>query len=41
MGHLGVKETEDILVAHFFWPEMRRDMVQFVTRCTTCQNAKS
>jgi hypothetical protein len=33
--------TEDILVAHFFWPEMRRDMVQFVTRCTTCQNAKS
>jgi hypothetical protein len=37
MGHSGVKKTEDILAAHFFWPKMRRDMVRFVTRCTTCQ----
>jgi hypothetical protein len=27
MGHFGVKKTEDILVAHFFWPKMRRDVV--------------
>jgi hypothetical protein len=40
MGHFGVKK-EDILAAHFFWPKMRRDMVRFVARCTTCQKAKS
>jgi hypothetical protein len=40
-GHFGVKKTEDILAAHFFLPKMRRDVVQFVARCTTCQNAKS
>jgi hypothetical protein len=36
MGHFGVKKTEDILAAHFFWPKMRRDVVCFVARCTTC-----
>jgi hypothetical protein len=41
MGHFGVKKTEDILAAHFFWPKMRRGVVRFVARCTTCQRAKS
>jgi hypothetical protein len=26
MGYFGVKKTEDVLAAHFFWPKMRRDM---------------
>ena len=41
MGHFGDKKTVDILSTHFFWPQMRRDVKQFVARCTTCQNAKS
>jgi hypothetical protein len=41
MGHFSVKKTEDILAAHFFWPKMRRDVVQFVARCTTCQKPMS
>jgi hypothetical protein len=41
MGHFGIKKTEDILTTHFFWPKMRRDVVRFVARCTTCQKAKS
>ena len=41
MGHFGVKNTEDILATHFFWPKMRRDVERFVARCTTCQKAKS
>jgi hypothetical protein len=41
MGHFGVKKTKDILVAHFFWPRMWRDVERFVARCTTCQKAKS
>jgi hypothetical protein len=41
IGHFGVKKTEDIFAAYFFWLKMRRDMVRFVARCTTCQKAKS
>jgi hypothetical protein len=41
MGHFGVKKTEDVLAAHFFWPKMRRDMERYVSRCTTCNKAKS
>jgi hypothetical protein len=41
MRHFGVKKTNDILAAHFFWPKMRRDVVRFVARYTTCQKAKS
>jgi hypothetical protein len=41
MGHFGVKKTDDILTAHFFWPKMRRDVVRFDARCTTSQKAKS
>jgi hypothetical protein len=29
------------LASHFFWPKMRRDVERFVSRCTTCQKAKS
>jgi hypothetical protein len=41
MGHFDVEKTEDILATRFFWPKMRRDMVRFIARCTTCQKAKS
>jgi transposase InsO family protein len=41
MGHFGVKKTEDVLAAHFFWPRMRRDVECYVSRCTTCYKAKS
>ncbi|WVZ75405.1 hypothetical protein U9M48_023458, partial [Paspalum notatum var. saurae] len=41
MGHFGAKKTEAVLSAHFFWPKMRRDIERFVSRCTTCQKAKS
>jgi hypothetical protein len=41
MGHFGVKKTEAILSNHFFWPKMRRDVERFISRCSTCQRAKS
>jgi hypothetical protein len=41
MGHFGVKKIEDVLATHFFWPKMRRDMERYVSRCTTCNKAKS
>ena len=41
MGHFGVKKMEDVLVAHFFWLRMHRDVERFIARCTTCHKAKS
>jgi hypothetical protein len=41
MGHFRVKKTEDVLVAHFFWPKMRCDVERYVARCTACNKAKS
>jgi hypothetical protein len=41
MGYFGVKKTEDVLAAHFFWPKMRRDVERYVSWCTTYNKAKS
>jgi hypothetical protein len=41
MGHFRVKKTADVPAAHFFWQKMRRDMEHHVSRCTTCNEAKS
>jgi hypothetical protein len=41
MGHFGVKKAEDVLAAHFFWPKMRREVERYVSRCMTCNKAKS
>lgn len=41
MGVFWIKKTEDILVGHFVWSKMRRDVERFIGRCTTCQKTKS
>jgi hypothetical protein len=41
MGYFGVKKTEDVLAAHFFWPKMRHDVERYVSQCMTCNKAKS
>ncbi|XP_074555934.1 uncharacterized protein LOC141811777 [Curcuma longa] len=41
MGHFGVRKTLDVLVEHFFWPHMKRDVVKFCEKCITCRQAKS
>jgi hypothetical protein len=41
MGHFRVKKTEDVLAAHFFWPKMSRDLERYMSRCITCNKAKS
>jgi hypothetical protein len=40
MGHFGVKKTEDVLAAPFFWPKMRHDVERYVSRCTTYNKDK-
>jgi hypothetical protein len=41
MGHFGVKKIEDVLAAHIFWLKMRCDVERYVSRCMTCNKAKS
>ena len=41
MGHFGVKKTEDVLTDHFYLPKLWRDVERYVSRCTTCNKAKS
>jgi hypothetical protein len=40
MGHFGIKKTEDMLAAHFFWPRLWCDVERYVARCTRCNKAK-
>jgi hypothetical protein len=41
LRHFGVKKIEDVLAAHFFWPKMRHDVEHYMSRCMTCNKAKS
>ncbi|XP_015112553.1 mucin-5AC-like [Diachasma alloeum] len=39
-GHLGVDKTYRRLYVLYYWPNMFRDVVSFVSRCDTCQRCK-
>jgi RNase H-like domain found in reverse transcriptase/Reverse transcriptase (RNA-dependent DNA polymerase)/Integrase zinc binding domain/Integrase core domain len=41
MGHFGIEKTLNILTEHFYWPNMKRDVERFCSRCITCRQAKS
>ncbi|XP_077863555.1 uncharacterized protein LOC144347604 [Saccoglossus kowalevskii] len=36
-GHLGVRKTEARIMAHFYWPKLHRDVVDYCKTCHTCQ----
>lgn len=36
-GHLGVTKTYTRILKHFFWPDMKVDVVRFCKTCHTCQ----
>ncbi|XP_051149220.1 uncharacterized protein LOC127263941 [Andrographis paniculata] len=41
MGHFGATKTLKLLQEKFYWPRMRADVEQHITRCITCRQAKS
>jgi len=41
MGHFGVRKTLEVLIEHFFWPPVKRDVERICEKCTTCKQAKS
>ena len=36
-GHLGINKTYHKVLAHFYWPRMKREVAQFCNTCHTCQ----
>ena len=38
-GHLGVNKTYCKILTHFYWPGLKKDVVQFCRSCHVCQMA--
>ena len=36
-GHLGINKTYHKILNHFYWPGIRKDVVEFCRSCHTCQ----
>lgn len=36
-GHLGIKKTKARIMKHFYWPTIRKDVVEFCKTCHSCQ----
>ena len=36
-GHLGINKTYQRILEHFYWPNLRKDVVGFCRSCHTCQ----
>lgn len=41
MGHFGRDKTLGVLMDHFYWPHLKRDVERFCSKCITCLKAKS
>jgi hypothetical protein len=40
VGHLGYQKQITTVRSQFFWPRMKRDVVDYITRCMECQRLK-
>ena len=40
-GHWGIDKTKELLERKFYWPGLARDVREYVTTCSTCQNIAS
>ncbi|KAL1213521.1 RNA-directed DNA polymerase-like protein [Cardamine amara subsp. amara] len=41
MGHFGRDKTLSVVMEHFYWPHMKRDVERFCAKCITCLKEKS
>lgn len=41
VGHVGRERTLELLRRHFLWPNMRRDVGEFIATCDNCQRNKA
>jgi hypothetical protein len=38
--HQGVKRTKDLLKLYYYWPNMNRDMEEYIKECESCSKLK-
>ena len=41
MGHFGQRKSVSMAETHFFWPNMRPDILHYIKTCSVCQYAKA
>jgi hypothetical protein len=41
VGHPGYQKTITAVRSQFFWPRMKKDVVDYITRCMECQKVKA
>jgi hypothetical protein len=39
-GHFGVQRMLDLVLQKYYWPGMRRDIIQYVQNCAVCAQRK-
>lgn len=40
-GHLAYQKLITMLRKEYFWPDMKKDVVEYLTRCLECQQIKT
>jgi hypothetical protein len=40
VGHRGYHKTVAVVKSHYFWPGMKKEIVEYITRCMECQKVK-
>jgi hypothetical protein len=40
-GHLGYQKTVAAVKSHYFWLGMKKEIVEYIARCTECQKVKA
>jgi hypothetical protein len=41
VGHPGYQKTITVVRSQFFWPGMKKDVVDYIARCMECQKVKA
>jgi hypothetical protein len=41
VGHLGYQKTMTTVKNHYFWPGMKKEIAEYITRCMECQKVKA
>jgi hypothetical protein len=40
VGHLGYQKTVVVVKSHYFWPSMKKEIVEYIARCMEFQKVK-
>jgi hypothetical protein len=40
-GHPGYQKTMAMIKRHYFWPGMKKEIVEYIARCMECQKVKA